>query len=128
MNDRQRRRAIAWAEMAELAASGLGRLVEVSPARRKVVLRVNHPHADLLTTRPEADGFIRADEDSLLFRDAAQSLIDAVPWQIVARQMDSSKGLEFRWTALSNADIRLLHATIRWLAETGGEAPGTNVA
>jgi len=114
--------------MAALGAAGLGELVKVSEDRQKLVLHVDHPRALTLSERPEADGFIRADENSLLFRDAAPAVLDAVPRQLLARRMDSDKGLEFRWTVLSDDDIRLLHAIVRWLARTGGRAPTGGVA
>ena len=128
MTYRSERRATAWAEMAGLAAAGLGELVEVSQERRKLVLHINHPRAALLTERPTADEFLRADEGSLLFRDAAPALIDAIPRQLLARRMNSAKGLEFRWTVLADDDIRLLHALVRWLARTGGSSPVGGVA
>jgi len=77
----------------------------------------------LLSDRPDADGFVRADENSLLFRNASPAVYDAVPRKLLKRRMDSNKGLEFRWTALSDDDIRMLFECIRWLACTGGEPP-----
>jgi hypothetical protein len=103
------------------AAAGLGPVVEVSAARRKLVLRDDHPSARHLSLRPQSDGFVRADEGSLLFRHASRALEDAIPRQLLSRRMESAKGLEFRWTALGPEDVRILFACLRWLAVTAGE-------
>lgn len=123
MTIREERRALAWREMDALAASGLGQIVEVSPARRKLMLNLQHPRSALLSDRPEADGFIRADEDSLLVRDASAAVLDAIPRQLLQRRMASAKGLEFKWTTLSGLDVIHICHTVAWLADTGGLGP-----
>jgi hypothetical protein len=110
-------RPIVCDGMDRLERLGLGQRSRVSSSRDKFVLDPGHERAHLLTSRPDADGFIRADEGSLLFRDASDELRSAIPRQLVGRAMQSSsKGLEFRWTQLGPADVRLLFAIVEWLA------------
>ena len=110
---RSEKRGVVWEEMLTLQTGGLGSRVRVSEQRDKFVLNPQHPAATGLTFRPEANGFVRADRGSLLFRNAAASLRSAVPTQLRLRAMKSAKGLEFRWTTLENADLRRLFQVIR---------------
>jgi len=127
MGQRSDRRATAWNYMETLSKCGLGKCLPVGKGklRRKFVIDLNHPRASLLSDRPEADGFVRADENSLLFRKASSAVYDTIPRKLLTRKMKSDKGLEFRWTVLSDDDIRLLFECIRWLACTGSEPPMT---
>ena len=110
-------RPIVWDGMDRLEKLGLGQRSRVSSSRNKFVLDPNHERAHLLTSRPDANGFIRADEGSLLFRDASAELRGAIPRQLTDRAMQGSKkGLEFRWTQLGPADVRLLFAVVEWMA------------
>lgn len=117
---RTEQRDIVWREMGMLERQGLGIRIQVSAQRDKFVLNAGHPRVHRLTGRPEADGFIRADGRTLLFRDAATTLRDAVPGALRARAIASSKGLEFRWSALDNREIRELFGLLSDLAGTDG--------
>ena len=116
---RSEKRVLVWQFLQDLSASGLGDAAVVSPQRDKLVLDVEYPRASALSDRPDADGFIRADEDSFLFRSASTDLRDLVPAALKARSMASEKGLEFRWTQIDVEDIRLLMALVRWVACRG---------
>ena len=110
---RTEKRGIAWTQMLALEQAGLGRREPVSDQRDKFILNPAHRAASLLTTRPEADGFVRADKQTLLFRNASASLCAAMPAGLRSKRMTSEKGLEFTWRALENADIRALFTVIR---------------
>lgn len=105
---RSQLRAFAWEQIKRLERAGLGEAIEVSSLRDKLVLQPGHPAATRLTTDPFANGFVRADTGSLLFRNAAPEFIRAVPRVLVQKRMNSMKGLEFRWTQLSEAEILTL--------------------
>jgi len=121
MNQRQEMRDFTWEEMKRLERAKLGRIVPVSDDRRKLVLDARHPAARRLTTRPEADGFVRADMGSVLFRDASQALRQAVPPELRNRAMPSAKGLEYRWTQLTQSDVRQLVDVVLSLLGTAGQ-------
>jgi hypothetical protein len=110
---RPEKRAIVWTEMLALQQTGLGRREIVSDQRDKFVLNSEHLVVPRLTSQPEADGFIRSDESSLLFRNASASLRAAVPLPLRARAKKSKKGLEFGWGVLENADVRALFSALR---------------
>lgn len=112
---------MVWQEMAELQRLGMGEPVRVSELRDKFVLDVNHDRALALTNIPAADGFVRADTGSLLFRNASTRLRQSVPQDLASRAMASRKGLEFRWTQLNDADIKLLFALVVWIATSDRE-------
>jgi hypothetical protein len=122
---RTEKRGIVWTEMGRLQELRLGRRVIVSDQRDKFVLEATHPAAARLTTQPNADGFIRSDRGGLLFRNASASLRGSVPSSMRADAMASSKGLEFRWTALDNASIRTLFDVVRKLAVGSDVAPSS---
>ena len=111
-------RPVVWREMERLARLGLGAAERVSPLREKFVLNPQHPRAQVLSSRPQSDGFIRADEGSLLFRDASTRLRDLVPQELLSRAMPPEKGLEFRWTKIDEPDIRFMIEAVIWLATT----------
>jgi hypothetical protein len=113
---RTEQRGIVWREMGVLEQQGLGTRVQVSAQRDKFVLHPGHPHMWRLTDRPEANGFIRADTRTLLFRDATPTFHQALPGGLRARATASAKGLEFKWRSLGNAEIRELFSLIRKLA------------
>ena len=110
---RSEKRGIVWTEMLALQQTGLGRREVVSDQRDKFVLNTEHPAASRLTSRPGANGFIRADKNTLLFRSASASLRAAVPLPLRAHARKSEKGLEFGWSVLENADLRALFSTLR---------------
>lgn len=116
MRSRSTKREVAWDEMKILEESGLGYCEVVSDLRDKFMLHADHPKADKLSRRPEANGFIRADENSLLFRDASDELKGLIPTHLLHSAIESGKGLEFKWTAIENADIRSLFYAARSLA------------
>jgi hypothetical protein len=111
-------RPVVWEEMRRLEALGLGTAERRSEHRERFLLQPGHPRAPVLSTRPEAKGFVRADEGSLLFRDASSQLRDIVPHDLATRAMPPKKGLEFRWTQIGPSDIRLLFELIIWLSST----------
>ncbi|HCY61918.1 MAG TPA: helicase [Oxalobacteraceae bacterium] len=115
---RSPKRELVWQELKRLEQFGLGRCEIVSPSRDKFVLLDTHPNAARLTLRPKANGFIRADNDSLLFRDAASDLISQIPSALSARRLNGQKGLELRWNALTESDIQDLFHTIQQLASS----------
>ena len=83
---------------------------------------MNHPRATRLTTVPEADGFIRSEAGSLLFRKASVSFIHALPSTLRDSSVQSEKGVSFRWSKLSDDEIRQLFAIVRRLADLGEPA------
>lgn len=109
-------RPVVWEEMGALEQLGLGFREHVSAGRDKFVLSATHARATALTDKVEADGFVRADDKSLLFRHASQELRERIPSQIAARAMESDKGLEFRWSQLGPADLRTVFTVVRALA------------
>ncbi len=110
-------RECVWSEMGLLETAGLGQRKKISELRDKFLLDSHHPSVDLLSDRPEADGFIRADKGSLLFRDATSKFIVCVPQHLKRQAMENaSKGLEFRWTQINGHDIRLLFSLVASLA------------
>jgi hypothetical protein len=111
--------------MARLEELGLGTCVRVSEHRDKFVLRTDLPRGMLLTFQPEANGFIRADAGSLLFRKASGYLRTCVPDALLDRAKTSSKGLEFPWTQIDLADVRLLFAIVEWIGCTRSDLPPT---
>lgn len=108
-NARPQLRAFLWSEFKRLERAKLGKAAKVSPQRDKYVISKGHPAAMRLTSTPDAKGgFIRADTGSLLFRNATREFVDSVPGGLLRKRMDSRKGLEFRWTQLSEAEIRTM--------------------
>jgi len=118
MSASERLRPIVRAEMERLEKLGLGTCVKVSDLRDKFVLRDDLARDKLLTFQPEANGFIRADTDSLLFRKASGYLRTCVPGPLLDRAKATTKGLEFLWTQIDHADVRLLFAIVEWIACT----------
>lgn len=113
---RSDKRELVWSEMAQLERLGIGHREIVSDKRDKFLVSTLHPRVSKLTTQPDAEGFIRSDTGSLLFRKASLSLKLGLPSALKAKAMESTKGLEFRWPALEEPDIRSLFATVRELA------------
>jgi hypothetical protein len=123
MSVSERLRPVVRSEMGRLEELGLGTCVKVSELRDKFVLRGDFPRGTLLTFRPEANGFIRADPGGLLFRNASGYLRSCVPDPLLDRAKTSTKGLEFPWTRIDLADVRLLFAIVEWVAFTGSDVP-----
>lgn len=113
---RSEKRELVWSEMAQLERLGIGRREIVSDKRDKFMVNTLHPRVTKLTTQPDAEGFIRSDTGSLLFRNASMSLKIGLPSAAKAKAMKSTKGLEFRWPDLDESDVRTLFATVRDLA------------
>ena len=111
-------RPVVWEHMGRLEELGLGEREHVSEQRDRFVLHADHPRAETLSKRPKARGFIRADRGGLLFRDASPELRSTIPKDLADRAMDSSKGLEFRWTQLSSSDIGRLFGAVMQLASS----------
>jgi hypothetical protein len=113
---RPEKREIVWTKLAELERQGLGRREIVSDKRDKFMVNTMHPRVTRLTTQPDAEGFIRSDTGSLLFRNASASIRMGLPPALKAKAMKSNKGLEFRWSDLEESDIRSLFTIIKDLA------------
>jgi hypothetical protein len=99
-----------------LEQEGMGYREQVSLGRDKFVLQQDHPSATVLSRRPEANGFIRADEASLLFRDVSEGLrlhLEAIQ---PLRAMRSDKGFEIRWSALAARDVERMFELVRSMA------------
>jgi hypothetical protein len=105
MIERSDKRALVWSEMKSLEDSGLGERQLVSADRDKFMLDAEHGSAYRLSRRPDANGFIRADTRTLLFRDPSDELrrLLTQPEDI---SMPSDKGVEFRWKDIDEATIR----------------------
>ena len=114
---RTQKRQFVWDEMYKLEEIGLGYREEVSKLRDKFTLYFEHSNADKLSKRPKAKGFIRADNNSLLLRDASNELMSAIPEDIRYLGKSIDKGLEFRWTNLNDNSVRSLFNCIKLLAE-----------
>lgn len=118
MNGRSVKRQVAWDQMLRLEQDGLGYRERVSLGRDKFVLQQDHPAATLLSRRPEANGFIRADEASLLFRAASDDLrlqLEAIQPLLAMR---SDKGFEMRWSTLEARDIERMFELVRSVVRT----------
>lgn len=116
MNHRSLKRAVAWEEIKKLEAAGLGRADVVSELRDKFLLDVTHREASQLSQRPSADGFIRADKASLLFRNASPRLTEMMSMQIGTRPVKRNRGIELNWSDLDESDIRSLFDAVKRLA------------
>jgi hypothetical protein len=117
MPERSSARIQVWNHLAKLQLAALGHVVRVSDQRDKFTLDCSHVAAGRLSDRPDANGFIRSDKNSLLFREASELFRQAVPSHIRTRAMASKKGLEFRWTQLEPTHIDELFAAVRRIAE-----------
>jgi hypothetical protein len=110
-------RADVRRHMKELVGVGLGTLGGTK--RRDVfILDPSHPGATKLSPKAgEHENFIRSEDGSLLFRDAAPEFVTALEAGLVRRSMNGSdKGLEFRWTQIDKPELRALFAAIRTVA------------
>lgn len=105
MTERSEKRKLAWDEMKALEDRGLGQRQVVSTDRDKFVLDPGHRYAYRLTSRPDANGFIRADSRTLLFRAASDELRQVLT-QPRDMSIPSPKGVEFRWSDLDDAALR----------------------
>ncbi len=105
MSDRSDKRTLVWEEMKALEDRGLGQRQVVSMDRDKFMLEPGHRYAYRLTSRPDANGFIRADSRTLLFRAASDELRQVLT-QPQDRSIPSAKGVEFRWSDLDEATLR----------------------
>ena len=94
----------------------------MSDQRDKFLLNPSHIAAVRLSDRPDANGFIRSDKGSLLFREASSMLREAVPVAIRVRAITSNKGLEFRWTQLGPTEIDELFAAVLRIAENSDQS------
>jgi hypothetical protein len=120
---RPKKREYVWTQMQRLAAAGLGEPDAYSPRRDNFRMPKDHPIARQLTINP-GDGaairLIRADTGGLLFRGASELYRSRLPAYLLDRAMDSDKGLEYRWTAINDRDIRTLFDV---LLEIAGSDP-----
>lgn len=115
MDATSEKKDFVWNQMGILEQIGLGERHRVSKSRDKFILNFEHPSADRLTSRPRANGFIRADSNSLLFHHAAEELrrqVDLSAGTIIS----SDKGLELRWSSLTQDQISRLFEAIRRIA------------
>jgi hypothetical protein len=108
--------------MLRLERAGLGSRQEVSIQRDKFMLDPNHGTATLLSRRLEANGFIRADENTLLFRDASEALYGRLAGVRPEIAVRSDKGFEVRWSSVDVADVERMFDTL-WLTVRGHVAP-----
>jgi hypothetical protein len=72
-----------------------------------------HPRVNLLTTRSDAEGFIRSDGGSLLFRYPSATIKMRIPESLKLKAKKSPKGWHFPWGVLHEADIGALFASVR---------------
>lgn len=107
------KREQTWEAMGQLQEMGLGRREVVSDDRDKFMVNPAHPRVTLLTTQPDADGFIRSDGRSLLLRNPSATVKMGVPNNLTAKVKKSSKGWEFSWGTLEEFEIEKLFAVVR---------------
>ncbi len=114
MRSRSPKQELVWFGMQMLDATGLGEATEVSEHRDKFVLNPAHSAARRLTDRPEADGFVRSDKDSLLFRHPSNRFRNRLPESLQAKAMPGSqeKGLEFSWSRINENEIGILFRAV----------------
>ena len=62
---------------------------------------------------PEANGFIRADEASLLFSDVSDGLRPQLEAMQLLCAMRSDKGFEMRWSVLEMSDVERMFELVR---------------
>jgi 5-methylcytosine-specific restriction enzyme A len=115
LSERSEKRQIVWDEMLKLEQLGIGKRVFVSVLRDKFVLNVEFPNVERLTKDPKANGFVRADQHSLLFRYASEELRRKleIPEHLISV---TKKGLQLRWSVLDEMKIHRLFYVIRTLA------------
>lgn len=77
------------------------------------MLDSGHGAAFLLPRRPDANGFIRADSDSLLFRDASDLLSSRLEAALPGVAAASEKGYEVGWSAVDPGDIERMFDAVR---------------
>ena len=110
-------RQFVWEEMYKLEEIGLGYREVVSKLRDKFMLSIEHSNADKLSKNPKSNGFIRADDDSLLLRYASDELMSAIPEDIRYLGKSIDKGLEFSWKNLNDNRVRSLFNCVKLIAE-----------
>jgi hypothetical protein len=115
-----------WQQFSRLEEFGLGARHVVSEHRDKFVLDASHPSASELTTRPQADGFLRADHGSFLVRAPSALLRASLPRLTVQAAATRPKGLEWRWSKLSIDALDAIFETVIGLADTAHAA--SNIA
>lgn len=113
MTQRTLKRQVVWEEMRRLEDAGLGHCEWVSSSRDKFVLDASHPAATALTIRPGANGFVRADDDTLLFRAPSEAFRQGLVGIKPPLQSQSDKGYELRWSAVDISDIRQMFDVLR---------------
>jgi hypothetical protein len=116
MTERSQKRARAWKEMKKLELAGLGQAMEVSAGRDKFKLNVEHAQASQLSSKPGANGFIRADETGLLFRNASERLMRSMSVHIGSRPVNYDKGIEHNWGVVDEADIGRMFDAVAQIA------------
>lgn len=99
--------------MLQLEQDGLGWREVVSQQRDKFVLNQQHGSATALSTRIDANGFIRADANSLLFRDASDALRARLEALKPGAASSSDKGYEVRWSVVEASDIARMFEAVR---------------
>ena len=107
------KREQTWLEMGQLQGLGLGRREIVSDDRDKFMVNTMHDRVTLLTTHPDAEGFIRSDGRTLLLRHPSATIKMAIPQPLKAKAKRSKKGWEFAWGVLDEADIQALFMAVR---------------
>lgn len=118
MDQRTTKRQAVWDNMLKLEQEGLGVRETVSDQRDRFMLDARHGAATALSRRPEAKGFIRADRDTLLFRDATGALRDRLEAVKPGLATGGDKGFEVRWSAVDETDIGRMFDAVRALAAT----------
>jgi hypothetical protein len=78
--------------MGRLQDQRIGRREIVSDDRDKFMVNTAHPRVNLLTTRSDAEGFIRSDGGSLLFRYPSATIKMRIPESLKLKAKKSPKG------------------------------------
>lgn len=112
MSGRNAKRQLVWDLMLQLEQDGLGDRQQVSDQRDKFMLDSAHGAVSLLSRRPDANGFIRSDRDSLLFRDASDVLRGRLE-AVCPRATAGEKGYEVRWSAVDPDSIERMFDAVR---------------
>lgn len=113
MSERDAKRQLVWDRMLQLEQDGLGYRQQVSDQRDKFMLDSGHGAVSLLSRRPDANGFIRSDRDSLLFRDASDVLRDRLEAVCPGAATAGEKGYEVRWGAVDPDSIERMFDAVR---------------
>lgn len=110
---RSAKRQLVWDHMLQLEQDGLGTGEVVSEKRDKFLLHTTHGAATALSHNIDANGFIRADINSLLFRHASDLLRSRLEAIKPGAAIRSDKGYEARWSSLEASDITDMFDAVR---------------